>query len=66
MKFTCDVGVIAHCPASLQLLRMQWAPWGYKWVDPLDLCNSDAEYDTDIWQDAAAYGPDDDDINGMW
>ena len=37
---------------------------------PLDLQNSEREYeqepDTDLWEDHAAYGPDVDDIYGMW
>ena len=32
-----------------------------QWVDPFDPCNSDAEYDTDLEEAAAAYGLDDDD-----
>jgi hypothetical protein len=52
--------------ASLHLLRLQWAPWKSTWVDPLDSCNNDAEYDTDLEEAAAAYGLDDDDPYGMW
>ena len=54
LKFTCDVAVTAHCPAFLQLFRVQWAARDYKWVDPPDQCNSEAEYDTDIQEDDAA------------
>ena len=42
----------------------EWPPCEYKWVDPLTLCNSAPEYDTDIEGDAAAYCPDVDD--GTW
>ena len=47
---------------------MQWAWWDYKWVDPLGECNSEAEYDNDMWKDDAAYGPDVDDLShdAMW
>ena len=51
--------------ASLHLLRLQWATWESKWVDPLDPRNSDAEYDTDLEEAAATYGLDDDDPYGM-
>ena len=61
LQFKCDVGVLVHSLASLHLLRLQWAPWESKWVDPIDPCNSDAEYDTDLEEAAAAYGLDDDD-----
>ena len=36
-----------------------------KKFDPLAQCNSDAEYDTDIEDDAATYGPDVDDPYGI-
>ena len=65
LQFKCDVGVITHSP-SMHLLRVQWTPWDSNWVDPLDPCNSDAEHDTDDEEAAAAYGPDDDDLYGMW
>ena len=66
LQFNCDVGIIALSPAFLHLLRLEWSPWEYKWLDPLTQCNSDAEYDTDIEQDAAAYGPHVDDPYGTW
>ena len=33
---------------------------------PLAQCNSKAEYDTDIQEDDAAYGPDKDDLSRLW
>ena len=65
LQFKCDVDVLARSLASLHLLRLQWAPWESKWVDSLDSCNSDAEYDTDLEEAAAAYGLDDDDPSAM-
>ena len=45
---------------------MQWAQWEHEWVDPLHQSNSEAEYDNDIWDDAAASGPDVANLYGMW
>lgn len=39
-----------------QLFRMPLAPRDDRWVDSLDLCNSEAEYNNDVWEDDAAYG----------
>jgi hypothetical protein len=61
-----DIGVIAHSSAFLQLLRLQWTQWDYNWVDPLDQCLSEAEFDNDNREDDAAYGPDIDNIHGLW
>jgi hypothetical protein len=66
LQFKCDVGVLAHSLASLHLLRLQRDGSEFKWVDPLDSCNSDAFYDTDLEEAAAAYGLDDDDPYGTW
>ena len=60
MQFNCDVDIITLGPAFLHLLRLEWPPWEYKWVDPVTKCNSD----TEIEEDAAAYGPDVDDPYG--
>ena len=68
-KIACDVGVEAHSPTFLHLLRMQWEDI---WVDPLDQRNSKKYYDSevdynhDLYGDVAMYGPDFDDIYGMW
>jgi hypothetical protein len=41
LKFVCEVRIIAHDPAFLHLLRLQWD--GAYWVDPLDQRNSERE-----------------------
>ena len=62
-----EVGIIAHSPAFLHLLRMQWD--GIHWVDSLDQRNSERESgqesDTDLWEDHASYSPDVDDVYSM-
>ena len=58
--------VIVHSPAFLKLLRTQRERWEHNWVSPLDQCNTEDEYDNDIWEDGVVYGRDVDDFYVMW
>ena len=63
LQFDCDVGVIAYCPVSLFLLRLQW---NGGWEDPLAQRISEEAPDDDPWDDDNVYGLAFDDFGGAW